>query len=758
MACVECRRAKVACVKPIGSDRCHRCLKKSLSCVDHTSQQGRRTDLLKHDSLPPKRIQRSSPLRHIESPGDKSDVNAQQEKFKVLDEVFCQGTRGVWSIRNDNSLEHQVISSRMALNKEGISRYLICTCVNQLPQGCSGCFCVFRRKTSNSWFLGVVESFFYLNHDGRDKIHLFRWTGKLAAIGSPAFYTAQSWDEMSPHFQRETFHLDEIDLFFINKVSGITFPNETISDDTRSVNDGGIQCSPFGPDQVPYRVPVQRSKNMNLNLLSLSTSPTKPFFIKNGLKDTLRQRTRTKLKDRKKRKVPHPPQQSELSKLWMKPTPRLPTLESKVCAIYLTNSDGTSLKPDDLQMEDDASNLFFFPSPSSSGGCQEFYGISPNDYGIVCQKIDGISRQEAKEVLIEYSKASHTLFDSSSFTTGHSYTKIFVDEVPSSTISSAENTTTHHLPRRQVTCHILPSRSCYEMIPLSASVVDPNLHGHKVTPSIIQRIILALGKNGLFTVRNRSPHRNFLSFIGQRSEYTVAQPNPSEGDISSFWYFRKHINYCFWPIALKVVNSLTHGIKIFPQYEYFHLTVLLPHLMPNLGNRCDLNFCLFAILTINFVNCIHTDSRDKMHESVTHAAIVALRALLNCEVISGAKRRQVSSSLHHVERYGICTPTTCGYQIIREKEAESVEVIHFFCNYGLGTCHRIENFWVHTFLPALFSHYTSAALYVSNDKVYAEYDGIDILAWGLGEVKERGSYRPVGDGRRVRRSRRNRYR
>eukprot|EP00573_Skeletonema_grethae_P007678 CAMPEP_0201693404 /NCGR_PEP_ID=MMETSP0578-20130828/6017_1 /ASSEMBLY_ACC=CAM_ASM_000663 /TAXON_ID=267565 /ORGANISM="Skeletonema grethea, Strain CCMP 1804" /LENGTH=731 /DNA_ID=CAMNT_0048178931 /DNA_START=32 /DNA_END=2224 /DNA_ORIENTATION=- len=731
MACVECRKVKVACVKPVGSDRCHRCYKRSLPCTPHTSLQGRRTDLIKHESLTPQRIQRSSPLGHIESPGDTSDVNVQQEnELEVLDDVFCQGKRGLWSIRNDNSLEYQVITSRMALDKEGISRYLICTCVNNLPQGCSGCFSVFRRQKSNSWHLAIVESFFYLNHDGTDKIHLFRWTGKLAAIGSPAFYTARSWDEMSTHFQREIFHLDEIDFFFINKVSGITFPNETISDDTRSTNDGGIQCSPFGPDQLPYMVPVQRSTNMNLNLSSLPTSPTNlPFFEKNKLKYTLRQRTRTKVKDLKKRKDPPTPQQSDLSKLWSKPTPRLPPQESTLCAIFLTHSDGTSLEPDDLQMEDDTSNLFFFPSPLSSSGCREFYGISPDDYGAVLRQINGISREEAKDVLMHYSKAEHILFDSSSFTTGHSYTKIFVDDAPSLTISSIGNTTTHHTPRRKVICQIVPSRTCYEMIPLSASVVDPNLHGHKVTPSIIQRIVVALGKNGLFTIRNRSAHKNFLSFLGQRSEYTVAQPNPSEGDVSSFWYYRQHINHCFWPLALKVVNNLTHGIKIFPQFEFFHLTVLLPYLMPDLGSRGDLNFCLFAILTINFVNCIHTDIRDKMHESVAQDAIVALRALLQCKVLSAAKRRQVSSSLHHVERYGISTPTTCGYQIVRENEEESVEVLQFFCCYGLGTCYQVQHYWVHTFLPALFSHYTSGALYVSKDKVYAEYEGIDVLAW-----------------------------
>lgn len=226
--------------------------------------------------------------------------------------------------------------------------------------------------------------------------------------------------------------------------------------------------------------------------------------------------------------------------------------------------------------------------------------------------------------------------------------------------------------------------------------------------------------------------------------------------MSSFFYYRQQINFSFWPVVYKVVNSLSHGIQIFPHLEYFHLTMMLPHLMPGLGNDGDFNFCLFAILTINFINCIHTDSRDRMHESVTEASIQALQKLLPCRELSTSQRRRVSSSLRHVERYGITTPTTCGYQIIRDNREDHIEVIQYFCCYGLGTCHRVQHYWVHSFLPALFSHYTSGILYVCNGKVYADCKGIDILAWGNGEVRNRGSYQPVVEGRRVRRSTRHR--
>ena len=56
---------------------------------------------IKHESLPPQRIQRSSPLGHIESPGDTSDVDVQQENEpEVLDDVFP------WSII-ERKMSHQ---------------------------------------------------------------------------------------------------------------------------------------------------------------------------------------------------------------------------------------------------------------------------------------------------------------------------------------------------------------------------------------------------------------------------------------------------------------------------------------------------------------------------------------------------------------------------------------------------------------------------------------------------------------------------
>ncbi len=327
MACTECRKAKSACVKVAGSNKCKRCIDKKSKCHPHISKQGRRTDLRKDESPLPQRIHCSSQLRHDESPAvsdvdsveilkrrdlrkdesplpqrihclsqlgyDESPAESDADSVEILD-VFSQGQRPMWSISNNSSLAYETITSRVALKKEGLSTYLICTCVPNLPQGASGCFSVFRQKCSQSWHLAIVESFFYLQHDGPDKIHLFQWTGKLSSVGSPAFYIAESWEELKEHFTKKVFNLNDIDFFFVNKVRGITFPNETISDNTRSEKDGGIQCNPSGPDQLPTYIimPTERINNMNENLATLSISPgIHPFFQKNNLGNTLRQRT-----------------------------------------------------------------------------------------------------------------------------------------------------------------------------------------------------------------------------------------------------------------------------------------------------------------------------------------------------------------------------------------------------------------------------------------------------------------------------------
>jgi hypothetical protein len=573
---------------------------------------------------------------HISSPSGCSEPIESDfsNDVEVLD-VFCQGERGLWSIGDNNSLDSHPISKRVAMSKEGISTYIMCSCVSKLPQGGTGCFGVFRPKASTTWHLAIVQSFFYQNYDGTDTIHLLEWTGSLSSVGSPQFYNSTSWEELRGHFTERIFDLNEIDFFFVNKVRGVTFPNFFIPDDTRSHNDHGIQCNPNGPDRVPPSIiiPVDRGNDKNLSLSTLSISSKDGGFLqKNAMKSTIRQQTR-------KRKSNSP--QSDLSKAWTKPPPRIPKVDSTLCAVIISKSNGQMLDSDELRSLGDAEGLFIFPSPLASGNMsnvQKFYGVAQSDYGNVVDRIDGISPEEAENVLAEYSTSEHehvlcnvtSLHPQGPSEGSYLYTKVFIAGEFSPSISSTDQTTIN-LPaiNRRVNFTFAPARSYHEFIPLSVSIVDPTLHGYTITNSIIQRIVLAVGKNGLFTRRSRSAHHGSLSFIGRRSLETVAQPNPSEGDISSFWYYRQHINFCWWPLLLKVINALTSNLKMLPQHEFFHLTKLLPHLFPHVFTNGLRDFCLFAILTINFLNCIHVDVGDKLGPEVDEQLIEELETLMS---------------------------------------------------------------------------------------------------------------------------------
>ena len=148
------------------------------------------------------------------------------------------------------------------------------------------------------------------------------------------------------------------------------------------------------------------------------------------------------------------------------------------------------------------------------------------------------------------------------------YTRVLAagDVAPSFSPEAEEHTTISiQSINRQVIYKFCPARRFYEFIPFSVGIVivDKSLHGITVTNSIIERIACCLGKNGLFSRRPRSPNRGALSFLGlgPRSLHTVAQPNPSEaeGDVTSFWYYRKHLNqvWVWWGLVLKAIKVLT---------------------------------------------------------------------------------------------------------------------------------------------------------------------------------------------------------
>jgi len=71
-------------------------------------------------------------------------------------------------------------------------------------------------------------------------------------------------------------------------------------------------------------------------------------------------------------------------------TPRIPKVDSTLCAVIISKSNGQMLDSDELRSLGDAEGLFIFPSPLASGNMsnvQKFYGVAQSDYGNVVDRI-----------------------------------------------------------------------------------------------------------------------------------------------------------------------------------------------------------------------------------------------------------------------------------------------------------------------------------------------------------------------------------
>ena len=79
---------------------------------------------------------------------------------------------------------------------------------------------------------------------------------------------------------------------------------------------------------------------------------------------------------------------------------------------------------------------------------------------------------------------------------------------------------------------------------------------------------------------------------------------------------------------------------------------MLPVLFPLLFENGDRDFCLFAILTINFLNCIHVDEKDDLGPSVDRDLTEELQSLLHCPHLNESQKVEIKSSIALIEKYG----------------------------------------------------------------------------------------------------------
>lgn len=234
--------------------------------------------------------------------------------------------------------------------------------------------------------------------------------------------------------------------------------------------------------------------------------------------------------------------------------------------------------------------------------------------------------------------------------------------------------------------------------------------------------------------------RGQFSLLGPRKCGNMRQPTVSEGPNDPliepedrYTYHRKTTSHKIWPYVLKLSNYLVSAATVAAYHIYPHMAQLYPECNSPKYRKI---FCPRTILALNFSSSCHIDSND-LKPQHNDDIILRLRNIVSNlrtlktvhEPIIMRKVENASNCLRHIIWWGVCSPTTCCYQYIKFRN--DVVVYQWFMCPGLGTTHRIKNYWTHLFLAGLFSHCTSAPIFVVGGRAYfGKCPNAIMFSWG----------------------------
>ena len=316
MACENCHKAKRKCVPEIGSNSCKHCVAKNRECVDHLSRQGERTDLASlscsslsdgvarsdlislapaftvaqgncndgggkstsielYDSESSSSIDTdvgsgsdynkddstcssSSGSSHGNHPG--VCVNTSTEVATFLG-TYATGSRALFTVTGPGRFGYLCVNHRFKINYTGPFTLITNTSMACMNDCGNGRYAMIRPRNSNgeNWKFVFVASMHYLDSSNcNGTAHLFEWIGPMSPEGHPAFMDASNWNDASKNFRYVKHFSKDVLLLFVNVVRATTlFAGTSINPRTRNGTDGGIQCSPDGPDKCPFQVPFE---------------------------------------------------------------------------------------------------------------------------------------------------------------------------------------------------------------------------------------------------------------------------------------------------------------------------------------------------------------------------------------------------------------------------------------------------------------------------------------------------------------------
>lgn len=285
------------------------------------------------------------------------------------------------------------------------------------------------------------------------------------------------------------------------------------------------------------------------------------------------------------------------------------------------------------------------------------------------------------------------------------------------------------------------ARDYSEHSPMSMGFFSNKVHGVKILYDQSLLLLKSLGARGTYGGgRSVMKERGHLSYLFQRKCGTQRQPTIAEGPNDKslqpeerYHYHRKTICHKWWPFAYKIMNFLVGTATTTAYYVYPHLAKFFPECNSPKYRQI---FCPRGILALDFASSCHVDLND-LHEKYMDKiktslenVISGLEAMKTVDSSFILKKLAVAKNcLKHIMWWGVCSPTTCCYQYVKSRN--DIVVYQWFLCPGLGTVHRIKNYWVHLFLAGTFSHCTSAAIYIVDDKAYfGKCPHVVMFSWG----------------------------
>ncbi|KAK1733488.1 hypothetical protein QTG54_015776 [Skeletonema marinoi] len=709
------------------------------------------------------------------------DLKTDSDFVKLF--TYCRGNRFTFSICGENNnLMAEERSDRVKLSSQPKQCVFIqSTCLTNLGASCVGVVAAIQLKENHPWKFCIVNCLHDFSKNCIDVLEFFEWTGSLEenkdGSSCPACFHCNNWEDMKSHFTLKSYPCSEINqVFFLNQISGKAPLNGRIHNDVYNEVDGGIQCSMQGPDKWPITKPNFVSNlGMSFDDFALKEGDT-------GHQDILVQRKyRTRTKKRKNSMKTLLSKEENKDALKFEEPPNYIPRANRSGLVVVVEVLGRPIKPLEAKKIPDALeatiNFGSITTAEAPKNCtQRFYCLSSTQRDkLVSDYPNGIElsnnfEEEIDDVLSRY--ATHP--NSQGITTrrgkrqkqeksqvsSHELVSIgrlskLVPENPEGDpldfvrIFGGDGAPTvddtfqriHH-DGLEINFKIANAREYSGYTPLSIGLFQSSFHQLRIQSSIIDKITACLGTSGLYPKRLSNVSRGHNSYIGQRKSNKLSTPTVSEGPCSrksskpkesGFVFFRQSIKTLLFPFVLSLMNYLINSISIAPYYFFHHLAVLYP--IRN-NDHWHIRFCSIAIITIDFCCSCHVDSND-LEDWAKNDMINRLKKIIeqfsfleNAGVEMMMKNHAIQS-LKHIQWWGLCTPTSCCYQYVKERN--DITVYQWFMLPGLGLCYRIENYWIHIMLAALFSHCTSDAIYIKKGKAFfGKCDEVTMFAWGGG--------------------------